>query len=437
MPNESIPQLLEQQQKNELFQPRRPIRQDSCPLPTTGMCPLNPQQGATPGMPLTQALICKGLATGDGSTKTLEDSESFAPHPVDQKGYLHDMLSQMYDTPKNNTLAPPTKQGTFSTAPVPDPHEHYARPTRSWTTVSPSPNPPPPHPPSSPALPANNISERAHTLANGYMVPRLNHHPPRHANYDYPPPPRPANVTSTTSTTQATQQDSNDPINTEGLSDLPTARGYINFSSQAEGPSPPPVDRTTKPYPPRIDRSTKPDRRHSFGQLNTVSSPPRDISVASPPPQSIRSRMSQASSVSSEAEEPFIAADIPRPIDHSVKYTQVTFKHRQGIGSAPHLSAVSNEHHSESQQQQAAKKPIPAPRTKQVTNSNYSQIDLAATNALRCSGIEEESSSESSYEEDGYLRITGNIEGERETQENDYTHFFPSPTKVKKILILL
>lgn len=371
-----------------------PVRQDSCPILSSEVC--SEHEGAVAGMPLTQALISKGLASSATATGTPDRNSVFAPHPTDQKGYLHDALSQMYDTPSNNTLAPQMQHGTFATMSSPDPYDNYNKP-RSWTTVDPS------------LCSTNSCSDRAHTLANGYMVPRMNPPAQRHSNYDYPPPPRPAN------TVTITQPNTVKPL------DFPTARDYVNYQPQPEGP--PPVDRTTKPCPPRIDRSTKPDRRNSTGQIRTVNSPPREIPGMSPlPSENFRNSQASSSSLSSELEEPFLAADIPRPIDQSVQYTQVTFKHKAGIGQMVNPS-------DESSADQASKKPIPAPRSKSTTQ--YTQIDLAATGALRFPDTIEESSSESDDNyEDGYLKITGELDEDRERQENDYTHFFPSPAEV-------
>ena len=395
VPDESIPKLVEQ--GASLGPVKFPVHQNSCPILSGEVC--SEQEGAVAGMPLTQALISKGLASSATATGTSDRNSVFAPHPTDQKGYLHDALSQMYDTPSNNTLAPQMQHGTFATS-TPDPYDNYNKP-RSWTTVDPS---------------TNSSSDRAHTLANGYMVPRINPPAQRHSNYDYPPPPRPAN------TVTITQPNTVKPL------DFPTVRDYVNYQTQPDGP--PPVDRTTKPCPPKIDRSTKPDRRNSTGQIRMINSPPREIPRMSPLP-SESSRSSQASSISSELEEPFLAADIPRPMDQSVQYTQVTFKHKAGTGQVVDLDDKS----SAADQQASSKKPIPAPRNKSTTN--YTQIDLAATSALRFPDTIEESSSESDDDyEDGYLKITGELDDEdRERQDNDYTHFYPSPAKVSYYLL--
>ena len=394
VPNESIPKLVEQ--GASLGPVKFPIRQDSCPILSAEVC--SEQEGAVAGMPLTQALISKGLASSATATGTPDRNSVFAPHPTDQKGYLHDALSQMYDTPSNNTLAPQMQHGSFATISSPDPSENYSKP-RSWTTVDPS-------------ICSTANSDRAHTLANGYMVPRLNPPQQRVSNYDYPPPPRPAN---TVTITQPNTANPGMPL------DFPTARDYVNYQPQPEI-LPPPIDRTTKPCPPRIDRSTKPDRRNSTGQLGMINSPPREIPRMSPL-HSESSRISQASSLSSELEEPFLAADIPRPVVQSVQYTQVTFKHKAGIGQLAELSDES------STDQQASKKPVPAPRNK--TSTHYTKIDLAATSALRFPDPIEESSSESDDNyEDGYLKMTGDLDEDREKQDNNYTHFFPSPAKV-------
>ena len=395
-----------------------PTQLETCPLPDAAYCKASAtisgarQHGeAVAGMPLGQALVNKGLARSNSECSPLRSS-LFAPHPPDQKGYLLDALSSMYDTPKNNTLAPVSKQGVFSTVPLVDIPDNYDKP-RSWTTVDHSLSPMAPQ-------------DRAQTLSNGYMAPRQiqPHFSPRYPNYDYPPPPRPLEKTAATgqhcSATLQSDPDDTPSTPSAGLGD------YVNFQPLLED-QPPPIDRSTKPYPPKVDRSTKPDRRNSTGQ-RYIGSPPKDIQSISPPP-SASSHSSHSSSFSSESEEPFSASDIPRPFHRSVQYTQVSFLPlMQPPGPAqqqPQLVVKGSEQVLDQQQQ--GKRPVPAPRTKsphiQHHFPNYTQIDLAATSALRWSekdqerckreqaqrlyALEGESSSESETESDeGYLRMT-------------------------------
>ena len=404
-------------------QPERfPPLLETCPLNDAAYCVASAaiaeagQQQAVAGMPLSQALVTKGLACSAAECNPGRSSV-FVPHPYNQKGYLHDALSEMYDCPKNNTLAPPSLRGTFSTTPPMDVPGIYDKP-RCWTTAD---------------LTVPPVSQdRALTLSNGYMVPKLSqlHTSQRNPNYDYPPPPRPLEMTAATGQHHSalTQASSADHPTPRKSADDPVIGDYVNFHPSL-GDLPPPIDRSTKPCPPKVDRSTKPDRRNSTGQ-QYVASLPNDTPSSSSTP-SASSHNSYASSVSSEFEEPFSASDIPRPFHHSVQYTQVSFLPLQQAGPAQQQPQLVLSKLSESQlypEQQQNKKPVPAPRSKSPRTPrnlpNYTQIDLVATNAYRLPAERgdqykrqslmtsqlydmEESSTDSEVESDeGYLRMT-------------------------------
>lgn len=343
--------LLDNKGSTVTFLPKTPIKQ--CELPNSAStCPIGDalpehihQPEATPGVdPTQQHPVSRGQVSKESSPSL------FAPRPGSQGGYVQDILSEVYDVPKNNTLAPSSKQGLFSTVPPVEIPDHYNRP-RSITTAD-----------FSTGLQSTPFfQDRAQTIVNGYGMPKPVQ--PRYSNYDYPPPPRPIDEAVSHRRSVSLDHGESGASPTPRLSlDASIPPNYVNFQPLP----PPPIDRSTKPHPPKIDRSTKPGRPNSSGgQYDS-----HTISPFSPPP----SADSQASSTSGEFGEPFLSTEVPRKTERSLQYTQVSFTDQdpQPVLLVGH---------------QLSKKPKPAPRSTQPKNTNgnstnYTKIDLAATNAL-------------------------------------------------------
>ena len=204
---------------------------------------------------------------------------------------------------------------------------------------------------------------RARILSSGYMIPRqlqypLRNTPPtqplqqRHANYDFPPPPKPA-ILSPQHKSILLQQHSTEEVMLE-LSRPPRVKersistsaapslyhDYVNVSEFLD--MPPPIDRSTKPpveAPPIIDRATKPGRKASESQL--------DFPDGATPDQD-----------PVEKEDPFTSVDVPRLTSRSIKYIQINFDKNR--------------------------KPIPVPRAKVSAQprTNYCDVDMVATSTM-------------------------------------------------------
>ena len=408
--------LLPSSEEQDMSCKQDPLKVLSSQVTSDILQPVKPRVEVPPGTSFTQALAAKGYgssktmssvrrstdSTGtpsrlSGDQKDIISAGYYVPRPPEGPGYLESIGFQVYDVPTNNS--PAVSLASCPTG-VPD---WYDIP-RSLTVANSSTS----------AL----HSDRAQTLSNGYMVPRLltktsvapvpNYDyppPPRVAEwatppsniydvppppkpvesgttsyqtYDVPPPPRPLDSstpprsldTVTSSSSSSPNQDiplpprSTTPPSQHRSVLLQGGGGVIARHDSVDAPFHEYVNiRIVENMPPPIDRTTKPcppkiDRSTKPGRS---SEGPSDSPDGSPPD----SENKHDSIVSEDTEELFSPRDIPRLTSRSVHYCQIEFE-------------------------KIHRKPVPTPRTKLPSSSppttninvNYIDVDITALTAL-------------------------------------------------------
>ena len=415
--------LLPSSEEQDVSGKHDPLKVSSSEATSNVLKPVKLSVEVPPGTSFTQALAAKGYGSSKTMSSVRRSTEStgtpsrlsgdqkdvisagyYVPRPPDGPGYLESIGFQVYDVPTNNS--PAVSLASCPTG-VPD---WYDIP-RSLTVAN------------NPTCTLH--SERAQTLSNGYMVPRLltktsvapipNYDyppPPRVAEwatppsnmydvppppkpvesssisyqtYDVPPPPRPLDSstpprsldTVTSSSSSSPNQDfplpqrSTTPPNQRRSVLLQNEGGVIVKRDSVDAPFHEYVNiRIVENMPPPIDRTTKPcppkiDRSTKPGRN---SEGPSDSPDGSPPDLDSK----HDSIISEETEELFSPRDIPRLTSRSVHYCQIEFE-------------------------KIHRKPVPTPRTKLPssspptanTNVNYIDVDITALTALSMSREED------------------------------------------------
>lgn len=443
------------------------------------------EQEVAPGMPLSEALASKGMTSG---RTRISSSSSASGGDAANTSFSSDspsFLSPRHESPDPQNLYSPVPKKTAGgvaggcvVRPVPKP--------RAATMVPRGTEPPDPADLNSSL---QGYGSHAGTLPspptrtdNGYTKPRPSNRlgnydqlapgpprpannydqlplgPPRPSNYDQLPlgPPRPAtrNVPNHTPSPKQHHHSALLRENSAPLSTSSSSGTYVNVMRVVEE-APPSIDRSNKPQapsPPRVDRKLKPKlssdtRGDSLGSDSPPVFPTRTSSLANTLDSGTQSRdsshtQSRDTNSSSKSDESppdfptrttslessasFREEDIPRPSRRTMKYMHVEF---DGHGGKPVLTAdhaspspLPRNRHSDNDLRHH---PIPAPR-----RVNYSDVDLAATNALAGRNFKEaprhqvtlREAERSALKEKQYVNVNkqGNVDDE--SDPDYYTH---------------
>lgn len=377
---------------------------------------LSGEQDVAAGTPLSEALAVKGIGARSSSISSASGGETLnTSMGSDSPAFLSPLHEPSLEDTQNLYSPIPKKPykggGGGALRPVPKPRAASLSPRGVEDPSS--------HHHDLAASMSESLSRGAEMLANGYMQPR------RLGNYDHLPlgPPRPAVGPNACSPKQHRSALLRDPATTLGEELSPSPAGpspggptpagptYINVHRMAED-LPPMISRKNKPSqpsPPRIDRKLKPneDTPSSSMDDSSAESPPtfptRTTSLNTPaenpldheaPPPVFQARTMSLSNIvevtdPSRGSGEFVEGDLPRANPRTMQYTQVEFDANTGkhsIAQLPDFSAMPQPPVRRGSLDDIRHTPIPAPRPRGIGRVNYSDVDLAATNAMATSG---------------------------------------------------
>lgn len=422
---------------------------------------LSVEQEVPTGVPLAEALVSRGLGRRS-SLSSLDNqvtSSSSLLSPPHQEGEADIDSTNIY------TPSPSHPGSSGPSRPVPKPRSATTMTPFTPRTAEQLGSPSQHHQQLSSSLTASTLNTlgggergagRAEVMENGYMRPR------KLVNYDHLPPPSTAppqlgNVSSS-KTLPAQSRQHHSALLRDNPATERSQHTYINMKELATE-LPPVVDRTTKPpdqSPPRIDRALKPKQQTtessegllppSFPTRTTslsegrMDSSPAQASISTGPhsqeedeplPPNCPTRTTSLANTLENStmlreEEPFTEVDLPKPSLKTMKYTQISFDPATGkpvMNGPPPLASLAT-----GDDVGGVKRgPVPAPRG--ITRVNYSDVDLAATNALaneykikRGDQMTLREAEQKSLKDKPYINVDRKGQVDEESDPEYYTH---------------